>query len=482
MNREARENRDKQDKKTNGKAKKRIAHEIAAFENSRQLPVLSPEGTNDLISQISRGNEGDRTQIHEAIERTVPEEEKEDEGFVGAVGPELEEGIVITKEWPIKEENRTAIEKLEIIRKLSGENNIAGDVWQAKKFWDDVYYGDVVLKTPKRRLRETKLPAELSNVYQDLDKEHTNLMRFNHPNIVSSSGPIFTYNGEPVLEMEYQAWTFLDYIMYHRSEKAMTGAFMSTAIQTLDAISYLADHGYVHVDVKTDHIMLDGREDPTGEVGWFIKLIDLDSIVPVGDITFSMLKYNLSADPEKFMKLHDPGVLLTAEPSESLYALGVTLNRALAKRMRVRILDRGMADIKDKGNILGLKRDNGNVVLVDEAKLREKIIDVRITDEINLLRVYYTNKFRRILAGKFDQDPGGMRDLIEKYHDMPEIREEALKNVRNSDIHVTVHPDVFGALSECIKPYAERYKPEPMLRIFEDAWNTYLALEEKTKE
>jgi len=211
-------------------------------------------------------------------------------------------------------------------------------------------------------------------------------------------------------------------------------------------------------------------------------LIDLDSIVPAGDIKFSMLKYNLSADPEKFMKLNEPNVLLTAEPSESMYAMGITLIRSLAQRMRVRILDRGMKDIKNKGDLVGLKHVDDKAVLDDEAKLREKIINIRITDEINLLRVYYINKFRRVLAGKFDQDPGGMRELIEKYHDMPEIRKEALDNVKDSDVNITVHPEVFASLGECIRPYSERHDPKTMLKFFEETWGSYLALEEKTEE
>lgn len=480
MNRKARE---MEDKNTERRAKKRIAHEIAAFKNSKQLPVLAPEITKDLISHINRGNEEDRTQIHEDMERTVPEDEKEDR-VADAWGPELDKDVVITKEWIIREENRTAIERLEIIDKLSGKNNIAGDVWRAKKFWDDVYYGDIVLKTPKRKLRESRLPGELSNIYKDLKEEEQNLVRFDHPNIVSSSGPTFIYNGEPVIQMEYQAWAFMDYIRYHRSEHELTGTFMSTAIQTLEAVSYLADKGYVHVDIKTDHIRLDAREDAMGETGWFIKIIDLDSIVPSGDINFSKLKYNLSADPEKFMKLHDPSVLITAEPSESVYALAITLLRALSQRMQVGILKRGMKEIRENGKIAGLKQINGNMVLTDEEKLREKIIDIRVTDEIQLLSLYYVNKFRRILAGKFDQDPGSLRELIEKYSKMPEIRERALKTINDpdTDVNVTVHPEVFASLSECIRPYAQRHDPKTMLRIFENRWNEYLTLEEKTEE
>jgi len=466
----------KERKGTNGETKRK-----AAFENPRQLPVLPPEITKDLVSHIGRGRDEDRSQIHDAVERTVPEEDKGDE-IAGTTGPELDKGVIITKNWTIREENRNAVEKLEIVEKLSGKNNIAGDVWQARRYWDGVYYGDVVLKTPKRSLRESRLPAELSRIYMDLKGEQENLARFNHPNIVSSSGPTFTYNGEPVIQMEFQAWSFTDYIFFHKTEHEMTGAFMSAAIQVLDAVSYLADMGYVHVDIKTDHIRLDAREDAMGGMGWFIKIIDLDSIMPVGDIRFSALKYNLSADPEKFMKLHEPDVMITAEPSESIYAMGVTLIRALAKRMRVKILPRGLNEMVGNGRITGVKQINGNIILTDEAKLREKIEEIRAIDEFNLLRVYYTNKFRRILAGKFDQDPGGLEKLIRTYREVPEIRKEALENVRDSDIEATVHPEVFASLAECIRPYAQRHDPRTMLRTLEERWSEYLALEKKTEE
>ena len=129
----------------------------------------------------------------------------------------------------------------------------------------------------------------------------------------------------------------------------------------------------------------------------------------------------------------------------------------------------------------GLDEYAGDTIVTDGEKLKEKIMLARMMDEANLLKVYYTNKFRRIISGKFDQDPEPMRELIESYHDMPDIREEALSEVREGNTEATVHPNVFAGIMECLKQYSERYGPETMLERFRYLWDEFLMSEKYTE-
>lgn len=477
MRREIKRYRKRDSKSPEATTKRETSREIKAFKDPRQLPVLPLEVTNDFVSQMHRGNEKTRTEIHRDIEQTMPETKESSLDEAG--GPELDKGVVVSKEWKIQENGsaRTAVEHLEIIDKLSGKNNIAGDVWKAKKFWDGKFYGYVVLKTPKKRLRESRSSMMLARVYRDMDEEKKNLFRFQHDNIVSASGQPFFYNGEPVIQMDYQAWSVSDYLLFQKTEQQLSGALMAAAIQSLEAIAYLANkrderapNGYVHVDFKRDHMRLDH----TDEKGWFVTIIDLDSIIPAGGLELHGTKYNPCVDPEKFMKLHNPEILVTAEPRETVYSLGLSLLYAISVRMRI-------ITEKRKFKPEGLDQYAGETIATDGEKLKENIMLARMMDETNLLKVYYTNKFRRIIAGKFDQDPEPMRELIESYNDMPEIREEALSEVREGDPEATVHSNVFAGIMECLKQYSERYRPETMLERFRYLWGEFLKSEKYTE-
>ncbi len=252
---------------------------------------------------------------------------------------------------------------------------------------------------------------------------------------------------------------------------------MSAAIQSLDVISYLANfkdemapNGYVHVDFKRDHMRLQYLE---AEDKWMVTVIDLDSIVPAGHIRFRGSKYNPCVDPEKFVKLHNPNILITAEPSETIYSLGLSLLYAISTRFRIRV-------DKRKFDTEGLTERDGRMIVLDEDAFLKKILNARMTDEMNLVRVYLANKYRRIMAGKVDRDPEEMKELLDEYADMPEIigaKKEAIRELREVNIDSTVHPNVFVGILECIKPYSERFGPEAMLKRFEYLWNEYLGSE-----
>lgn len=437
----------------------------------KHLPEISSEISKKMISGMERADERTRNRIHRESERTVPEEvtaKERIEAEVEALAEDLRIGLVVSKQRivPLNGDTKSVIEKFEIEEKLSSKDNISGDVWLAKRYWDDDYYGHVVLKTPKVEHRNSKI--KMRDLYDDIKQEWRNLRRFKeHPNILSPSGESFVHNAETVIQTEYQPWGFSDYLLFFREEHELTAGLMSAAIQCLDAIAFMAEtkdddglNGYAHVDFKRAHIRLDYRDGSDGnEKGWDVILIDLDSILPVGSIRLGGLKYNPACvDPEKFMKLHDTSILTTIEPSETVYSLALSLMYSMAARFQIRMESRSMGPVK--------KMDGLREVL-DTEKLGRKILGIREIDERNLLRLYYTNKFRRVRAGKFDQDPDELRQLIEKHSHVDEIRKEALSELRGADRNATVHPYIFVGLLECLKPYVDRHDPRMMQGLFE---------------
>ncbi len=465
MNREQKK-QDKQGKEKN------MARKLAHFKDISHLPELSREVSKKLLDAMHRGDERTRTIVHEEMERTVPDKIAGETAVCSAEGKEMEEGIEIRLLRKVRNDGEVKgiIERFIIERKLSSERNIAGDVWLAKRYWGGDFYGDVVLKTPKYEHSGSSARAR-AHLYRDIQKEKRNLLRFgDHPNVLSPSGEEFEYNHEPVIQMEYQPWSISDYLFYFREEHELTAALMSTGMQCLDAIAYMGDLrdeegplGWVHVDFKRAHMRLDHKENE----GWVVTIIDLDSVIPAGPRELrGMVKYNRECvDPEKFMKLHNADMGFTAEPSETVYSLGLSLMYAMASRFGIRLIKRRFAPTTKKDE---------KYIWLPKQELGKKIEETRSIDEVNLLKIYYTNKFRRISAGKFDQDPEEMRDLVEKYDDVAEVRHDALEELGDADEDATVHPYVLAGIRECLKPYSSRFDAKTMQGIFEKLWEDYL--------
>ena len=467
----------KQVKKSSGSNNDTNPRKFRTYKGKISLPELPAEVSEKLRDDMHRGDERTRTIIHEEGERTVPEAGKEKEG-IRILGNNLEPGCSIRLEHRVKENGDTkkVAEDLFIERKLSGKRNVAGDVWLAKRYWDGEFYGNVVLKKPKDEHKDSE-PDMKAAVHADIEQERKNLLRFeDHPNILSPSGISFRYNDEPVIQMEYQPWSFSDYLEYFKKESELTAALTSCAIQTLSGISYMANKkdderplGWTHVDFKKTHIRLDYRKDETGHKGWIVTIIDLDSVRPAGPREFYGIKYNRACvNPEKAYKLHDPNILITAEPSETVYSLGISLLYAMAIKFEAGIRVRAF-DLTP-----GLAEKDGKVILTDEKALRSRIIAVRAIDEMNLLKIYYVNKFRRIMAGKFDQDPEDLKDLIEKYKDYEEVKKSAVEELKTGDVNSTVNPIFFVGIRECLRPDAKRLDAGKMQELFEALWDYHL--------
>jgi len=431
-----------------------------------QLPELPKEISRKMIESMNRGEERTRTEIHTESQRTLPEKIFEDEIKAKKEERPIEVGSVIEKEWEVRGQTETIIEKFIVEEKLSSKRNISGDVWRAKRYWNGKLYGDVVLKTPKRKLVE----AQDSTIYTDMMKESQNLDRFEeHPNILSASGRPFEYGRQLVIQTEYQPWSITDYLLFFNKEEDLTAAVMSAAMQCLDGIAFMANkideegpHGWVHVDFKRDHIHLDYVEDENGKKGWVATIIDMDSVIPIRFESKSKVKFNrASVCPEKFEKIHTGKIAITAESKETVYSLGLSLLYAMAVRFNVALRRREFKPF--------IKEKDGSVL--DKENLEEKIIIARSVDEENLLKLYYVNRLRRIASGKRDEDPEEIAELIERCGKNDKLLRDAQEEVEN--IHDTVHPSVFVGIRECIRQYIDRYSPELMLDFFERLWESY---------
>ncbi|NYZ76870.1 protein kinase family protein [Candidatus Micrarchaeota archaeon] len=450
-----------------------IVRKFAALKDAKRLPGLPKEVTNKLLEDMHRGDEKSRTMVHYESERTVPETASGKRDVDTAEGGKIAKGSVIELKREVRENGGTKIitERFEIEEKLSGKDNIAGDVWRAKRYWDGVFYGDVVLKTPKEELKRGSTFALLS-VYKDIEEEKKTLFRFmEHPNILSPSGEPFKYNSEPVIQMEYHPWGFNDYLRFFSEESDLTAALMTCAVQCLSGIDYMANKrsseapaGWVHADFKSAHVRLDYKEDESGEKGWIAKIIDLDSVMPAGPKELLGSKYNREyIDPDRFSVSEDGGIGINVEPVETVYSLGLLLLYATAKRFGVGREERKLSLIGE------------NERVVDAAELKKRIGEARFIDEINFVKLYYANKFRRIMAGKFDHDPEPVRDLLARYSKLRQIRQNALEEMDNAKVGESIHPYVLAGIRECLRPQGERLSAGAMQEYFEKCWEAYLA-------
>jgi len=444
-------------------------------EAATHLPELPADASTRLYKEMERGEENVRTQVHNVYktycERTL--EEKISSEVEGKI--EVGKKLIVVRRIRRNGEEKLMEETFEIEKKLSSERNISGDVYLAKKYWNNEFYGRVILKTPKATVEDDR---DRIRLYKEFGKEIKNLDRFegNH-NILHAAGMPFAWNSEPVIQMEYQPWSIFDYISYLNDETAITAGVISVAIQCLNAIECMKNkidgegpNGYAHVDLKAEHVRLDYRKNKNGEGEWVLIIIDLDSIVPAGEIPLNKLKYNGAyVDPEKFMRIEEDNIRITAEPAEAIYSLGLILLHIIAKKTCDGLRKRAFRPV--------VNSDNG-AQLIDKEAMRKEIERVRMIDELNFLKVYYSNKVKRILEGRFDQDPEPLKDFLARSNSYPEakgVRGDAVaKQIGNRN--EMIHPNVFVGIMECLRPRSERKGADALKELFERLWEEYARL------
>jgi hypothetical protein len=430
------------------------------------LPPLPSAVNRLLLEELRRGSEATRIAIHSESERTIDERASArcpapEERSEIAIGSRL----AVARRVSTHQGEREVEERFDIEEQISSDHNISGDVFRARRFWDGQYYGDVVLKTPKAIYRRSLSRDELDEASE---KELRNLARFaDHPAILSASGKPFLFQSQVVIQTEYQPWSLSEYLKYFHDEELLTAALTRAAAQCFNAIAHMAEvrdeegpQGYAHVDLKTSHLRLDYKElgDSAGE--WVVTLIDMDSIMPAGQISLREAKYNRACvDPEKFMPLHDPQRLVTVDPAEAVYGAALSFLYALAQRLGVHTRRRGF-------KVLGLEQGEGRVRLKDEEALRHAVERARAVDELNLLKVHTANKLHRLLSGRFDQDPEPLRELIERHAERGDVRKEAFEEVEAAADSCSVSPEVLATLRQCLLPRAQR----PEARSVERLW------------
>jgi hypothetical protein len=393
--------------------------------------LLPTEAERHLRDGMRRGDDQRRQAIVLEAEQTLVEGSVEPDPVAegsSRTGPETHESpmhagarIVVCRRVTADGRAREVEERFEIVEQLSSHHNISGDVFRATRCWDGELYGDVVLKTPKRRMGRHSRVSTAAR--EELAREARHLVRFkDHPGILSPSGRPFVLDSETVIQMEYLPWGLIDYLRCHADERWLTEALIGLAAQCLDAVAGLGEtrdsegpRGYVHVDLKSPHLRLNYAEREDGAREWAVSLIDLDSIVAAGPIRVPGAKYNRGCvDPEKFMALHDPSLFLTADVSEMIYSLGLTFLSALADVVEADLEPRRFAPV-------GFVSRGGRPALRDEPHLRQEIERVRALDQHHLLAVRELNAARRRAGGS-----------------------------------PTVAPRFFAGLEECLKPRSER--------------------------
>jgi len=367
----------------------------------------------------------------------------------------------------IKEETEIPFEggKLRKIRQLSShDTNLVGDVWLAEKTYDDGRERELVVV--KRIRSEEELfgkkadelrPRDriiLDRFYQEAGEEIKNLQRFaDNEHIVSPVADVYPYKGRLVVQMEFVPHTLTDYSWNVDGERQLSDMFFEIGIQILDTITYLenskdgdAPDGRVNNDFKLGNLGVDKKLMEDGKTRIIAKMLDLDSIRPISKRVSMQkeMKYSLDCDPEQFMELHDANSAFNAKPDETIYSLGMAVMYALEKRMSASLSDRSILVIPDEYEeefdrvsrptlLPGEEKFDEvttKVQVIDTENMLEKIDRARTTDELNLLKLYFTNKQRRVVLGLRDYDTPEMIKLVEKHREaiiskiMPEIYAE----------------------------------------------------------
>jgi hypothetical protein len=430
--------------------------------SSPRLPELPAEVERRLREELHRGEERWRQAIDAESERTIVEDEETTRlhGSRGAQ-PELAVGKTIAVPRRVRAGTgvRQIVERFTIKEQLSSASNISGDVFRAERFWDEQRYGDVVLKTPKAELVRDRSGFDFR---EEMGRELRNLFRFEgHCGILAPSGKPFVWNSELVIQARYHPWGFVEYLKYFSDEGQLSAALATLAAQCLAAIDFMAatrdeegPQGYAHVDLKTTHLRLDFHAGPPEGGEWVVTLIDLDSVFPAGPIDYHGAKYNRGCvDPEKFMNLDEPGTLVTADPAETIYALGLTLLSAIAQLLGTGLERRGFRP-------LGLGQGEDGVVLEDAWSLREEVERTRAVDRANFLRAYHVNRVRRLELGAAPDDPEELAGLLAGEPTLgPDFRDEGAADC-------PVAPRIFVAILECLRRRSERQTAAELQALF----------------
>ncbi len=395
--------------------------------------------------------------------------------------------------------------KLRKIRQLSSKNNAVGDVWLAEKIYDDGRGSELVvikMLRSKEELFSKKGIDELEpyekelldRYYKEAGEEIKNLDRFaENRHIVSPVDRVFPHKGRLVVQMEFVPHTLNDYLWNVDGEVELSRTLFEAGLQILDTVAYLENHtggdapaGRVNNDLKLGNMGADKEVREDGRTSIVIKMLDLDSIRPISDqLSIKReTKYSMDhCDPEQFMELHDPDSSLNAKPAETIYSMAVAFMYALEERMSVNLKTRYLIVFPTEYEEQ-IERFSRSTLLPGEFKLEEvttnvqvrnaedmhkKIEGVRETDELNLLRLYLTNKYRIRKSGGGDYDPPEMQKLMKKY-------EETIINELLPEIQMNV--DLFDMRRTSVN-WTETMPRETILQEFRDLIKGFEA-DEKT--
>lgn len=353
------------------------------------------------------------------------------------------------------------------IKQLSSQDNAVGDVWLAEKAYDDGRESELVVIKMLRSERELFNKKEvgelephekelLNRYFKEAGEEIKNLIRFaENKHIVSPAANVFPYEGRLVVQMEFVPHTLNEYLWNVDGEKELTDTVFEAGVQILDTISYLekskddeeAPLGRVNNDLKLGNLGADTEKADDEKMRIVIKMLDLDSIRPISkQLSIKReTKYSMDhCDPEQFMELHDNKTALNAKPAETVYSLAVSLIYAIGERMsaglRTRyilvfpteyeeVMDRESRPTLLPGEFEEIETTR-EVHVINVKEMKEKIEKTRETDELNLLKLYLSNRQRRIAAEMENHDTPEMVKLIEKHREtivseiMPEIYRE----------------------------------------------------------
>ncbi len=438
--------------KDKNKRSVRTVDELSRFKEMSEMSL--PKVTNraiksELVSGMARKAERNvREEIDRESEKTVHVD------VIDTTPPKVDDlyvGLTIEVERFVQNGGiKKVIEAFTLTERLSSESNMAGDVYKATRTWDGKEYGTVVLKTLKKKHLEGS-EKRLRSLRDDAEMEMSNLQRFKGcPHILHPTGePFELEDGRLVIQMEYLPRSFNNYLLGIETESALTRATLCGGIQIFRAIHFMENmvdregpDGWTYIDMKESNLGMDLTKDE-----WIIKLLDLDSAVPTGPRTKSVMRYTEKyIDPEKMMLLHKTGIGLLAEPSETIYSTGLTLLYAVARRIGVNV--RRLVDVSKLINKHHEEEDEedssqrvSRVSIYEPDDLKAKIEILRATDERNLIKVYYLNEAKRMMED----------NLEDIYPDAHTIKE--LIDIHTEEIlagNSTVHPCVFEAIRECL--------------------------------
>lgn len=426
---------------------KKIPNRPSALELDATI-MAAPSTSNGNLREKASRNMANKTILAGTVMAT--------EQIVKAIGKKKEE----KKEIPFEE---GVFKK---VKQLSSLDNAVGDVWLAEKKYHDGRESElVVIKMlrseselfDKKEVKDLE-PGErelLNRYFQEAGEEIKNLIRFaENRHVVSPVGDVFPYEDRLVVQMEFVPHTLNEYLWNVNGEKELTDTILDAGIQILETIDHLekskdneAPAGRVNNDLKLGNLGADKEQAGDGRTRIVIKMLDLDSIRPISkQLSIKReTKYSIDhCDPEQFMELHDNSTALNAKPAETVYSMGLALMYSIGERISTglktrriivfpteyeEVLDRESRPTLLPGEVKEVEVTK-HVHVINVREMREKIESTRETDELNLLKLYFANKQKRVSAGLENHDTPEMVKLIEKHGEvivreiMPEVHGE----------------------------------------------------------